>query len=400
MSSSTASKPKAPMSSHSRFLIRAQSVLLGLVILYTCAILLVMTPFIQTHVVFAHRAKSFGYSKFDHPELYGLAPGKTVDLRLRSADNTTLGAWFIFSDSFYHELPYPPTSRDRTQEIAHAVASRPTILFYHGNTGTRALGLRISLYLALTARLDANVFVVDYRGFADSEGHPTVEGVTLDAYAAWDYLMDKGAKPKDVLILGHSLGTAIAGIVASRLGKEGVQPRGVVLMAPFSSIRAVMDEYYLFGFLPLLRPIASLPGVPRVLTWSLKHKFDTLTLVPNIKSSVLLAHAEDDYDIFATHSEILFEAFLNPHLVATVNGAHTNSAWYETEYEADKLRRQAFFNQTHIPYFGNLTHFQYGGRRVAMLKTIMGSHDLGQLEGVQDTIGREFGLPESRTPKN
>ena len=107
----------------------------------------------------------------------------------------------------------------------------PTILFLHGNTGTRALPLRTVLYTAYTARLSANVFAIDYRGFGDSDGHPTVQGVSKDARAGWDYLIEQGARPEDVLIIGHSLGTAIAGLLAAELGKDGIKPRGLVLMS-------------------------------------------------------------------------------------------------------------------------------------------------------------------------
>lgn len=76
---------------------------------------------------------------------------------------------------------------------------------------------------------------VDYRGFGDSEGYPTVDGVGKDARAAWDYLMTQGAKPEDVLILGHSLGTAIAGLLSADLSRDGIRPRGTVLMSVRSS---------------------------------------------------------------------------------------------------------------------------------------------------------------------
>ena len=98
--------------------------------------------------------------------------------------------------------------------------------------------------------------VIDYRGFGDSEGYPSVGGVSMDARAGWDFLITEGAKPEDVLIMGHSLGTAIAGLLAAELGREGVQPRGTVLMSvrvPFSSffLESEMNGYVLFciGFL-------------------------------------------------------------------------------------------------------------------------------------------------------
>lgn len=162
--------------------------------------------------------------------------GKTVNLKLTTADNTSIGAWFVFSDPFYQQLSYPPPANHgfsfpRQELIPNAVKQTPTILFLHGNTGTRAHHLRTVLYTAFTARLKANVFVIDYRGFGDSEGHPTVHGVSQDARAGWDYLISQGTNPEDILILGHSLGTAIAALLSAELSSEGIRPRGTVLMS-------------------------------------------------------------------------------------------------------------------------------------------------------------------------
>lgn len=185
-------------------------------------------------------------------------------MKLQSSDNTTLGAWFIFAESIHRKSPSLSPSRNHPDvKIPSALETRPTILYLHGNTGTRALPLRVTVYTGLTGRLDANVFAIDYRGFGDSAGHPSVEGVARDARAAWDYLMHQGARPQDVLIVGHSLGTAIAGLLAAGLSKDGIEPRGLVLMSAFSSLRTLMDEYYLFGFLPLMKPLSVIPLAPR-----------------------------------------------------------------------------------------------------------------------------------------
>jgi abhydrolase domain-containing protein 12 len=313
-----------------------------------------------------------------------LSAGKTVNMKLRSSDNTTIGSWFIFSDPFYRTLPHPhlhtdysaglTPSHDSIQAassnfIPAALQKTPTILFLHGNTGTRAHKLRTVIYSSLTARLGVNILAIDYRGFGDSSGHPTVQGVGRDARAGFDYLVQNGAKPEDVLIVGHSLGTAVAGLLASELGREGVHFRGVVLMSPFSSIRTLLDQYYLLGCLPLFKPLAKIPLMPRVLSWSLKHGFDTLSLVPDIKSNVLIAHAEDDWDIPHSHSTSLFEAFIGP-LSNTTSQLST----------------------TRITGYGTFSQANVGNRKVSMLKTERGGHDLGRVEGVQDTIGRLFGL--------
>ncbi len=47
----------------------------------------------------------------------------------------------------------------------------------------------------------------------------------------WDYLISQGTNPEDILILGHSLGTAIAALLSAELSSEGIRPRGTVLMS-------------------------------------------------------------------------------------------------------------------------------------------------------------------------
>lgn len=84
--------------------------------------------------------------------------------------------------------------------------------------------------------------------------------------------------PENLLIVGNSLGTAVAVQLASALeadrqldGPEergkvvGVssheRPRGVVLLAPFSSVQTLLDSYYIAGFVPLFAPIRAFPSI-------------------------------------------------------------------------------------------------------------------------------------------
>lgn len=185
--------------------------------------------------------------------------GKTADFRIHTSDNVSLGAWFILADSYYQTLrtsPSQPLFQPDITTVEDAIRSKPTILYFHGSAGSRATTWRVQQYIAWTSRLNANIFAIDYRGFGNSEGSPFEEGLALDAYATWSWLMEHGAKPEDVLILGHSLGTGVSGKLGSRLAREGVKPRGIALLAPFSSMATLLDTYNLWG-IPVLQPLQS-----------------------------------------------------------------------------------------------------------------------------------------------
>ncbi|KAF9002489.1 Alpha/Beta hydrolase protein [Cyathus striatus] len=365
---------------------------------YVLVVTVAMTPLVQRYVLFAHHIYSLSHPHFARPEDHGLAPAKTINLKLSSADNTTLGAWFVFSESSYRQLYTPlSTQKTMTKDIPNALARRPTILFLHGNTGTRALPLRINVYTALTARLDSNVFAVDYRGFGDSEGTPSVDGVSMDARAAWDYLIENGAHPKDVLIVGHSLGTAIAGVLTSQLNREHVKPRGLVLMSPFSSVRKLIDHYRLFGFLPLLMPLSYIPLASRLLSWSLIHNFDTLSLISSITSPVLIAHAENDWDIPHLHASMLFQELVDTHTskaTASLQSHFVDNAqeFYVSNATIESDEDESHISRTVIEDFGTLDRFTENDKQVALLKSYSGGHDIGRIEGVQDVIADLFRL--------
>ena len=186
--------------------------------------------------------------------------GKTFNIHYDTPDNVTLGAWFILSDSYYQTHQISPTSspnpRTRDEIIKHALKSKPTILFLHGTAGTRATASRIQHYSTFTTRLDANVLAVDYRGFAESSGLPSESGLETDAYTSWKWILQHGAKQEDVLILGHSLGTGVASKLGRRLALEGAQPKGIALIAPFTSFAVLLEDYPLFG-VPILQPLQS-----------------------------------------------------------------------------------------------------------------------------------------------
>lgn len=184
-----------------------------------------------------------------------------MNLQLTTSDNETLGAWFVLSESAYHRLASDAFSDSRApSSIYFALKTSPTIFFLHGAAATRAVTWRVATYGAFTSRLDCNVLAIDYRGFAESSGIPTENGFEEDAYTGWRWLLDRGADAKDVLIVGHSLGTGVAGRLVNRLATDEKEdkPLGVVLLAPFTSLAKLVETYPIFG-LPVLQPLQMFP---------------------------------------------------------------------------------------------------------------------------------------------
>ncbi|KAF8208597.1 Alpha/Beta hydrolase protein [Mycena galopus ATCC 62051] len=380
------------------FLSTGRKVFAALGGLYVGAVVLLTIPYFQTHTLFLHAVKLPFFANYDMPERYGLAPNKTINLRIETADNESLGAWFVLSDSFYHSLPTIPTQP--IDLVPTALKTHPTILFLHGNAATRALGARIQHYTAYSSRLAANVLVIDYRGFGDSTGVPTQPGLALDARAAWNWLIKNGASADQILIIGHSLGTGVSSLLAAQLSDEDISPKGLVLLSPFSSITKLLETYSILGVVPLIKPLAMIPWVAKSVLSTLVNKFETDTLVPRIKGPVLIAHAENDWEIPYSHSEALFDAFLDPLLPPNpqlpTNAASLSQQEWSTFSDAlakRKESREKLVTSVELHNFGSVHEFTDSGRKVVFVRTLAGGHDyLGVQEGVHDVIGRCFGF--------
>jgi alpha-beta hydrolase superfamily lysophospholipase len=107
------------------------------------------------------------------------------------------------------------------------------VIYFHGNGGNIAQRLP---ELARLAACGANVLGIGYRGYGASTGHPSEQGVYRDGRAAVDYAVRTlGFAPKQIVLFGRSLGTAVAIDVATDRRAAAREFAGVVLVTPLTS---------------------------------------------------------------------------------------------------------------------------------------------------------------------
>lgn len=173
------------------------------------------------------------------------------DVTLEAADGTRLHAWLF------------PARGER----------RGAAIYLHGNAGNVTIrGESASAF----ARLGLDVLLLDYRGYGASEGTPSEAGLYSDAEGAWRWWVEhRGADPGELVLIGGSLGAAVAVELAARR-----EVAGLVLVVPLPGTVAVARHTYPF-----------LPGF--VFAWD-EPAFDAVERVREVDAPILLAHATED----------------------------------------------------------------------------------------------------------
>ncbi|SJX62114.1 uncharacterized protein SRS1_12963 [Sporisorium reilianum f. sp. reilianum] len=348
---------------------------LALAAVYLTFFLALLTPPFQRHFIFLHSVRFPFFPSFATPEKYGLAPYKTRALTLHTADNESIGAWHVLPEAFYQaQLRRHGDDAWGEEVYARAMREYPTILYLHGNSMNRAAPWRVAAYSALTARVDANVLAIDYRGFGDSTGVPSEEGLVEDAHCAvrWIRKQQGGGKGR-VTVFGQSLGTGIGALVAAKLAREERPVDGLVLMAPYTDLKALVKDFRLGGMLPLLKPLAAIPFNNYILDTFLQTHLRTITTLPTLltspTTSIVLLHAHDDRVIPIAHSRRLFRTLR----------AHSPAAAVQTRTLGGEYAHIQRFSPAH-------------NASVTLIETQFGGHN--QLtEGALDLVRLALRLP-------
>jgi len=205
------------------------------------------------------------------------------DVFIETADGVTLHGWFIPG------------------------RSARTLLFFHGNAGNISHRLES---IRQFRNLELSVFIIDYRGYGQSEGRTTESGIYRDADAAWRYLTEtRRVVPGDVVVFGRSLGASVAARLAAQQ-----DPLALIVESSFTSVPEIAQEIY--------------PWLPA--RWLSRSRHATRDYVRDVRCPVLVIHSRDDEIIPYSHGQAIFDAVPGSRTLLTLYGSH-NDAFIQDE---------------------------------------------------------------------
>ena len=213
------------------------------------------------------------------------------DVSIETTDGVTLHGWFIAG---------------RTPRV---------LLFFHGNAGI--ISHRLDS-IGQFRDLGLSVFIIDYRGYGQSEGRTTEKGIYRDADAAWRYLTEgRGIVASDIVIFGRSLGAS----VASRLASKN-QPLALIVESSFTSIPDIAQDLY--------------PWLPA--RWLSRLSHATRDYVRDVRCPILVIHSRDDEIIPYHHGEAIFASANEPRTLLTIRGTHNDAFLLDERAYTEGLR--------------------------------------------------------------
>jgi len=161
-----------------------------------------------------------------------------------------------------------------------AQEERTVLLYFGGNAEPVVANAWPMLGLG-----SVTAYLIDYRGYGDSEGYPSEAALREDALAHVDWIRSQHPTSR-IVLFGRSLGTAMALHVAARRDVAGL-----ILVSPFTSLRDVARSH-----LPWL-PVGPL----------MRNAFDTLPDLRRVGNEMLVIAAENDSVVPLRFTEAFLE---------------------------------------------------------------------------------------------
>ncbi len=165
------------------------------------------------------------------------------------------------------------------------------------------------------------VFLMEYRGFGNSEGEASHDAAVRDAHRAFRYLVSRDdVKDRPVLVLGQSYGAQLAIHIATAYPEEIAV---LAIEGAFSSFRDIA--------------IYSSPWIAKPFTWAFfLNPYDSTELIKHVSMPKLIIHSMDDEVVPFSMSQELFDLASGEKELWKIRGRHTDAL---VDYPAETVSR-------------------------------------------------------------
>jgi hypothetical protein len=213
------------------------------------------------------------------PEVRALTGCTVKDVELQTADGTAIhGLWFP------------------------GETAQGAVLIFHGRQGNLGDDFGPDDLAGWHNEVGVSAFIFSYPGYGKSGGVPSEAGCYAAADAAYAWLTEtQGVPPRQVLLYGRSLGSAVAIDLATRRPH-----RALLLVTPFTSVPDVAASRF--------------PFLPAQLL--MRNRFPSGAKIAHCTQPLLVMHGTEDRLVPFAMGKNLFEAANEPKRFVPIAGAH------------------------------------------------------------------------------
>jgi fermentation-respiration switch protein FrsA (DUF1100 family) len=186
-----------------------------------------------------------------------------------------------------------------------------SVLVFNGNAGNKAHRLELARNLAAHG---LEVALFDYRGYGDTEGSPSEQGLLTDGETVAALVFDSDLP---VVYFGESLGGGVATGLATRR-----PPDALILRSPFTSLAEMARVHY--------------PFVPSFL---IRDRYPVESQIAALNVPVLVVLGTTDTIVPPGQSQKVFEAAAEPKELVEIKGMNHNDAGLSSSPELAKTVR-------------------------------------------------------------
>ncbi len=273
--------------------------LLALQLLVSFAIYMgTITSNILHPIIFSNwvRYPEFIVGNIRDPERVGLHG--TENIYINSPDGCRLGMWHLDS---VNNMNFKSDNDD-----VHV------FLYLHGKGCARNQPHRVRLYTTLRQMYpNHQVFALDYRGYGDSTGTPSEDGLVLDSMTAYNHILESfPGKNVHVIIWGQSLGTGVATKLSRQISEDPKlleHLKCLIIDAPFTDIISAAST---FSFLKYITEMLGKEFTERLIIRMLGPDilFDTKNHIQYVKCPIVILHGRADSIIPVDNSVKLYNS--------------------------------------------------------------------------------------------